>query len=76
MLKNITLRVDEKLIRKAREKAQREHTTLNENFRIWLRRYLSSDTNLLNYDNLMKELSYSQPGKTFTRTELNERLSF
>jgi hypothetical protein len=76
MLKNITLSADEKLIRKAQEKAQREHTTLNENFRIWLRRYLSSDTNLLNYDNLMKELSYSQPGKTFTRTELNERLSF
>lgn len=76
MLINITLRADEKLIRKAREKAQREHTTLNENFRRWLRRYLSSDTNLLNYDNLMKELSYSQPEKTFTRTELNERLSF
>ena len=76
MLKNITLSADEKLIRKAREKAHSEHTTLNENFRRWLRRYLGSDTNLLNYDNLMKELSYSQPGKSFTRTEINERLSF
>jgi hypothetical protein len=37
MLKNITLSADEELIRKAREKAQKEHTTLNASFRQWLK---------------------------------------
>ena len=33
MLKNITLSAEEEIIRKAREKAQHEHTTLNATFR-------------------------------------------
>jgi len=73
MLKNITLSADEKLIKKAREKAQREHTTLNENFRKWLKRYITSDTNKSNYDDLMNTLDYAHSGRKFTRDELNER---
>ena len=42
MLKNITLGTDEELIRKAREKAQCEHTTLNASFKKWLKRYVSA----------------------------------
>jgi hypothetical protein len=73
MLKNITLSADEQLIKKAREKAQREHTTLNENFRKWLKRYISSDINKSNYEDLMEKLDYVNPGQKFSRDELNER---
>lgn len=59
-------------LKKAREKAQREHTTLNENFRRWLKRYIISD-NTFNFDDLMNTLNYAKPGRKFTRDELNER---
>ena len=73
MLKNITLSADEELIHKAREKAQRERTTLNATFRQWLRQYVNAGSRLNDYDVLMQSLNYARPGKTFTRDELNER---
>lgn len=73
MLKNITLSADEILIRKAREKAHREHTTLNENFRKWLKFYIRSDMTETNYEDLMQSLSYVNPARKFSRNELNER---
>ena len=38
-MKNITLSADEGLIEAARERARAEHTTLNEQFRLWLADY-------------------------------------
>lgn len=38
-MKNITLSADENLIEAARQRAVVEHTTLNEQFRIWLAEY-------------------------------------
>ena len=73
MLKNITLSADEELIRKAREKAQREHTTLNASFREWLKSYVSAEARVRNFDDLMQSLSYVKTGKKFTREEMNER---
>ena len=73
MLKNITLSADEQLIKKAREKAQREHTTLNNNFRRWLQQYVISETHHFSYDDLMDSFNYANSGKKFTRDELNER---
>jgi len=73
MLKNITLCADEQLIKKAREKAQRENTTLNENFRRWLKRYINSEPNNFDFDDLMNSFNYANPGRKFTRDELNER---
>ena len=73
MLKNIPLSADEELINAAREKAQREHTTLNENFRRWLRRYAMSGSNKSKFEYLMSELEYADPGKKFSRDEFNER---
>ncbi|MDQ7053481.1 MAG: hypothetical protein Q9P14_11505, partial [candidate division KSB1 bacterium] len=61
MLKNITLSADEQLIKKAREKARRENTTLNETFRQWLKRYVMSDQEQFNYEELMDSLSYVNP---------------
>ena len=35
-MKNITLSADERLIETARERARAEHSTLNDQFRLWL----------------------------------------
>lgn len=73
MLKNITLSADEELIRKAREKAGREHTTLNANFRRWLRQYVNRNNRPDDLKALMMSLAYAQAGRKFSRDELNER---
>jgi hypothetical protein len=73
MLKNITLSADEKLIKKARAKAQREGTTLNASFRQWLKQFVNSSLKTDDYDQLMKYLSYSKSGGKFYREEMNER---
>ena len=73
MLKNVTLSAEEELIKKAREKAQKERTTLNATFRQWLRLYVNSNLKDNDYDILMKSLSYAKSGKKFTRAEMNER---
>jgi len=73
MLKNITLSADEKLIRKAREKARREHATLNSNFRRWLRQYVNRNNHPDDLKALYKSLEYAQAGRKFSREELNGR---
>lgn len=73
MLRNITLSADEKLIQKAREKASREHTTLNASFRQWLKQYIGRSTKTIDFNDFMKQLHYVDPGRHFLREELNER---
>ncbi len=73
MLKNITLSADEELIAKARDKARRERTTLNDRFREWLKRYVTADECLTDFEALMESLSYADSGKPSTRHEINER---
>lgn len=73
MIRNITLSADKQLIQRAREKAARENSTLNAQFRTWLERYVSTDRKLINYDSLMDQMAYAQPGKKFSRDEMNER---
>ncbi len=72
MLKNITLSADDRLIFKARKKAQSEHTTLNARFRQWLDRYTTSNIDN-EYNRLMGQLSHVKAGGRYTRDELNER---
>jgi hypothetical protein len=73
MLKNITLSADEKLIQKARRKAQEQNTTLNATFRKWLRQYVRNTTKTTDFFEFMNSMKYAVPGKHFTREELNER---
>ena len=73
MLKNITLSADEQLIQKARERARREHTTLNETFRSWLKQYVNTASVSRDYDAIMRSFNYVNPGRAFTRDEMNER---
>ncbi len=73
MLKNITLSAEEKLIRKARERARKENTTLNASFRQWLEQYVRSEISPDDYYMLMDSLGYAESGRIFYRDELNER---
>ena len=73
MLKNITLSAEAELIQKAREKATKEHTTLNATFRQWLQQYAQRNTKTIDYYQFMDQLSYADSGRRFSREELNER---
>lgn len=73
MRKNITLSAEESLIRRAREVAVRQHRTLNDAFREWLRRYVGADRSKDSYDRLMQKLEHVEPGRKFSREEMNER---
>ncbi len=73
MLKNITFSADEDLIRKARERAATEKTTLNEAFRKWLEKYAGRVESTQAFIGLMDSFGYVQPGRSFSRDEMNER---
>ena len=74
-MKNITLSADEHLIAAARVRAAAEHTTLNEQFRLWLesyaRRRQQADSAMATIRELQQSLSTA--GRKFSRDELNER---
>src|SRR5690606_14663407 len=74
-LKNITLSADERVIEAARERARRERTTLNEQFRRWLEEYAAPDRSVEDAMELLDEIrSYVRTGgRKFTREEMNER---
>jgi hypothetical protein len=73
MVKNITLSADEIIIKKARQRAKLHNTTLNAEFRKWLKRYTRENSKANNYDLIMEQLNYVRSGKHFSREELNER---
>jgi len=73
MLKNITFSADEDLIRRARERANAENTTLNEEFRKWLEKYVERPETAESFNLLMEHFEYVRPGRKFSRDEMNER---
>lgn len=73
MLKNITFSADEDLIRRARERAAADKTTLNDEFRNWLEKYATRIETAQAYAELMDQFNYAQPGRSFNREEMNER---
>ena len=74
-MKNITLSADDYLIEAARQRASAERTTLNEQFRIWLKSYASPRSSAEEAMALISELSgrNSTQGRSFSRDEMNER---
>ena len=74
-MKNITLSADEDLISAARQRAAAEHTTLNEQFRLWLEEYVrrkqQADAAMETIKALQSRISTG--GRKFTRDEMNER---
>ncbi|MFH1761786.1 MAG: hypothetical protein ABIA63_11865 [bacterium] len=73
MVRNITLSAEERDIKMARDKARRENKSLNIVFREWLYKYTKNPLSKNNYLLLMKDLEYAQPGRVYTREEMNER---
>jgi plasmid stability protein len=73
MLKNITFSADDDLIRRARERAAAERTTLNDEFRRWLEKYVQRPETTEAFTLLMEHFAYVQPGRSFSRDEMNER---
>ncbi len=74
-MKNITLSADENLIEAARRQAISEHTTLNQQFRLWLENYVRHEQRTAEAMDVIRELQRSifTGGRTFTRDEINER---
>lgn len=74
-MKNITLSADEHLIDAARQRAVAEHTTLNEQFRLWLEDYVRRKQQAETAMATIRELQgrISTGGRKFTRDEMNER---
>ncbi len=73
MVKNITFSAEEDLIQRARERAKANNTTLNEEFRNWLEKYVERPETVEAFSDLMKHFAYVQPGRAFNRDEMNER---
>ena len=74
-MRNVTFSADERLIEAARERAQRERTTLNEQFRLWLEAYAAREERARAAMDLVHDLQRTvrTAGQRFTRDELNER---
>jgi hypothetical protein len=73
-MKNITFSADEQSIEAARARAKAEHTTLNDQFRIWLSEYARKRERLADYDRLMQDLrGRVRVGRKLSRDEMNER---
>jgi plasmid stability protein len=73
MLKNITFSAEEDLIRRARKRAAAEGTTLNDEFRRWLEKYVERPETAEAFADLMGLFEYARPGRSFRREEMNER---
>ncbi len=78
MLKNVTLSAEEALIEAARARAVQQKTTLNAEFRRWLKDYASSDAKsekrVLAFRETMEKLrGKTVIGRKLTRDEMNER---
>jgi hypothetical protein len=73
-VKNITLSADERLIALAREKAQKEGSSLNTEFRRWLESYAGQEQLARQALETMRELRGSlRVERKLSREEMNER---
>lgn len=74
-MRNITFSADEHVIESARDRATREHTTLNDEFRRWLKEYASCGSRGAEAMRIVDDiLRYTGTGgRKFTREEMNER---
>jgi chromosomal replication initiation ATPase DnaA len=73
-MKNITFAADEHLIAAAREQAEADGSTLNEQFRLWLAQY-AARRRAAHAMEVVQRVSkrVDLGGRKFTRDELNER---
>jgi hypothetical protein len=72
-MRKITFSGDEGDIELASESAREQKTVLNELFHTWLREMAERQKKVRGYRALMDRLMYVNPGRKFTREEMNER---
>ena len=75
MLRNITLSADDQLIARACSKAEGAQTSLNVEFRKWLAAFSAEQdaAAVARFRAVLAELAPANPGRTFSREEMNER---
>lgn len=74
MARNITFTADEALIDEAREAARADHTTLNEQFKIWLEQYARKRRAERAMQTVQRLRGYVRTeGRKFSRDDMNER---
>ena len=73
MLKNITFIAEEFIIQRARQRTNADSSTLNAEFRRRLAQYTQRPQSASYFRALMDHFNYTQPGKVFSRDDLNER---
>jgi hypothetical protein len=74
-MKNIMLSADDKLIEAARVRVRTENTTLNEQFRRWLKDYVTPEQQADDAMSLIKaqRSQFRTGGQKFGREEMEER---
>lgn len=74
-MKNVTLSADEHLIEAGRARARAEHSTLNDQFRLWLADYALRHQRVSLAMAAIADLQASvrTGGRKFSRDEMNER---
>ena len=75
MIRNITLSADDQLIARARTKAEGGQTSLNVEFRKWLETFAGEQDTaaVARFRSLVAELAAVDPGRVFSRDEMNQR---
>jgi hypothetical protein len=73
IVRNITFSADDVDLERGREVAREDNRTLNEAFREWLRWYGARRMRREEIEALFDRLKYVNPGRKFTREEMNER---
>ncbi len=74
-MRNVTFSADEQLIEAARNRARRERTTLNDEFRRWLEAYALRENQAKRAMETIADLqaNLKTGGRRFTRDETNGR---
>jgi hypothetical protein len=70
---NVTFSAADEDVTRARKIAHEHGTTLNEEFRRWLKQYATSDERAQRLNQLFEDLADWRPGRTWTREERNAR---
>ncbi len=73
MLTDVTVSAENLLIKKAEEKAHKENKTLNSLFNEWLSQYIQNSNPADEFEEFMARAKYANPGKRFSREEMNAR---
>lgn len=70
---NVTFRIQEDMLRKAREKAVRERKSLNNLVNQWLKSYSVAQDAAFDVHKYLNRVRGVKIGRKFTREEMNER---